>query len=79
MNESFNADELGPTPLVFGVLPKPPNEPHNLLQNADRFHALQIARKEYGQFIAHERNKRASRSQPPTEHLISSGDMVYVH
>jgi hypothetical protein len=79
MNESFNADGLCPTLLVFGVLPKLPNRPHNLLQNADRFRALQIARKEYGQFIAHERNKRASRSQPPTEHLISPGDMVYVY
>jgi transposase InsO family protein len=79
MNDNFNADGLCPTLLVFGVRPKFPRVPFLRPANVERFHAMATARKEYGEMVAHERNRRAISKRPPPEHLIVPGDMVYVY
>jgi hypothetical protein len=79
MNDTFNADGLCPTLLVFGVAPRVPNAEFVLPNNVERFRAMQLARAEYAKIVAQQRTRKAANAKPPSNEHIGGGDMVYVY
>ena len=68
MNSTAGPNGLVPTLFVFGVLPRIPLAPSNLLEQRDRMKALHTARLEMNTYITKERVNRALRNNVPKSH-----------
>lgn len=80
MNDTTGPDDLVPSLLVFGAIPRFPPQSTPLLSHEDRMRAMNIARLEMAVISAELKIRRALREKvpPATDYFVSPEDSFYV-